>query len=87
MDLPPLATVLDEEERKGDCSACRAIGSAAFVGLGAYTFLSGRAQLRQLERERAAALAGARWGVGARRLGVYGIAAGLVGLGVYRAVM
>ncbi|KAI5853177.1 hypothetical protein DFP73DRAFT_535432 [Morchella snyderi] len=84
MDLPPLSNIL-EEDRKEDCNSCRAIGSAAFIGLGAYTFVSGRAQLR--EREKAISQAATRWGVGARRMGIYGIAASMVGLGVYRAVM
>lgn len=61
------------------------LGSAAFIGLGAYTFFSGRSQLRQ--REEAIMMAKTRWGIGARRLGIYGIAASLVGMGVYRAVM
>ncbi|KAH0615254.1 uncharacterized protein H6S33_000890 [Morchella sextelata] len=77
MELPPLSNVL-EEDRKEDCSA-------AFIGLGAYTFVSGRAQLR--EREKLISQAATRWGIGARRMGIYGIAASMVGLGVYRAIM
>jgi len=60
-------------------------GSTAFIGLGIYTFFSGRSQLRA--QEAAILKSGTRWGIGARRLGIHGITATLVGLGVYRMVM
>ncbi|PWW76624.1 hypothetical protein C7212DRAFT_279315 [Tuber magnatum] len=84
-DAPvPLKKAL-AEDREEDCLPCRAIGSAAFIGLGIYTLFSGRSQLRV--QEAAILKSGTRWGIGARRLGIHGIAATLVGLGIYRMVM
>lgn len=60
-------------------------GTAAPIGVAAYVFMSGRTQLRQ--QEEAIMRANTRWGIGARRLGIYGITASLVGMGVYRAIM
>lgn len=59
-------------------------GSAAFIGLGGYTYFSGMSQLNQ--KEALIARSKTMWGIGARRLGIQGIAASLIGLGVYRFV-
>ncbi|KAL0639331.1 hypothetical protein Q9L58_001557 [Maublancomyces gigas] len=80
----PLSKVLDEE-MKEDCRSCKVIGTAAPIGVAAYIFMSGRTQLRK--QEEAIMRANTRWGIGARRLGIYGITASLVGMGVYRAIM
>lgn len=98
----PLSKILDEE-MKEDCGSCKVIGTPlspplmlnpidnfrpgtmAPIGVAAYIFFSGRSQLRQ--REEAIMRASTRWGIGARRLGIYGISASLVGMGVYRAIM
>ena len=58
------------------------IGSAAFTGLGIYTFGSGMKQLR--ERELEIIRSGTRIGIPARKAGVFVTSAILVGLGVYR---
>jgi hypothetical protein len=58
-------------------------GAAAFMGLGAYTYVSGMMQLSAKEAE--IARSNTRFGIGIRRLGIQGMAAGLFGLGVYRA--
>ncbi|KAI5814995.1 hypothetical protein BZA77DRAFT_317288 [Pyronema omphalodes] len=65
-----------------DCTPCRIIGSASFVGLGCYTWWSGMRQLNKRELE--ITQAPTRFGVGIRRLGVHGTAVALMGLGVYR---
>ncbi|GAB7351525.1 hypothetical protein MBLNU459_g2166t2 [Dothideomycetes sp. NU459] len=59
-------------------------GASAFAGLGAYTYWSGHRQLRLREQE--ILRSGSGINMAARRLGITGIAAILVGLGAYRAV-
>lgn len=60
------------------------LGSAAFLGLGAYSYFSG---LHHLERNKAAILkSGSRFGLQSRRTGLTGIAMALVGMGFYRLV-
>lgn len=63
-------------------------GSAAFTGLGIYTYGSGMSQLRKREVEIANQVAktGSRFGLGARKVSILGLSAGLVGAGVYRLV-
>jgi len=75
---------LDEalSDDRGDCLPCRVIGSAAFAGLGAYTYISGMSQLAA--KETVIARSNTIFGIGARRLGIQGMAASLFGLGVYR---
>lgn len=58
------------------------LGSTVFTGLGIYTYASGMSQLRQRERE--ILKSASRFGLGARRAGVYGLSGSLVALGVYR---
>lgn len=59
-------------------------GGAAFIGLGAYTYLS---STRQLEAQRDKILkSGSRFGLKSRRFGVLGLSATLVGMGLYRFV-
>ncbi|KAA8903052.1 hypothetical protein FN846DRAFT_908291 [Sphaerosporella brunnea] len=71
------------EDRREDCTPCKAIGAVAFMGLGAYIYVSGMSQLAAQEAE--IARANTRFGIGIRRLGIQGMAAGLFGLGIYRA--
>ncbi|KAF2458555.1 hypothetical protein BDY21DRAFT_205753 [Lineolata rhizophorae] len=74
-----------------DCLPCRLMGSAAFVGLGAYSWISGHSQLNSEEmRARAAATAARKGGrsinLATRKLGVKGISLALVGMGLWRLV-
>ena len=62
-------------------------GSAAFIGLGGYTFISGRQQLREQAFQEALARSGSKFGLAARRAGIHGLSACLIGLGVYRLLM
>ena len=57
-------------------------GSTAFAGLGVYTYLSGMSQLAA--KEAVIARSNTMFGIGARRMGIQGMAASLFGLGVYR---
>jgi hypothetical protein len=59
-------------------------GSAAFTGLGIYSYASGMSQLK--EREAEILRSGSRVTMQARRLGIFGLSGVLVGLGVYRLV-
>ncbi|KAL4908161.1 hypothetical protein BDW74DRAFT_146952 [Aspergillus multicolor] len=76
---PPVA--LDEFE---DCFSCRATGSAAFVGLGVYSYYTGMTNLRK--QEKAIMQSATKYKMGSRRLGITTISAALVGLGIWRAV-
>jgi len=60
------------------------VGSAAFTGLGIYSYASGMRQLR--EREVEILRSGSRFGLGARRWSIFGLSATLVGVGAYRMV-
>ncbi|WPH01787.1 Hypothetical protein R9X50_00464000 [Acrodontium crateriforme] len=83
LDQPAnLKTILAEQREFEDCTPCKLMGSAAFTGLGVYTYASGMSQLRQRERE--IAKSGSRFGLGARRMGIFGLSGSLVALGAYR---
>ncbi|KXS93321.1 hypothetical protein AC579_6113 [Pseudocercospora musae] len=51
-----------------DCTPCRLMGSATFVGLGAYTYYSGMKQLRQADIQQQILKSGSRFGLGAGEL-------------------
>lgn len=59
------------------------LGASTFAGLGVYTYWSGHSQLRQREQE--ILRSGSKINMAARRLGITGIAAALIGVGAYRA--
>ncbi|KAK5164908.1 uncharacterized protein LTR77_009572 [Saxophila tyrrhenica] len=82
---PALHTSLAHQNAQyNDCTSCRIMGSAAFTGLGFYTYYSGRKQLR--EREAEFLKAGSRFGVRVRKMMILGMSMGLVGLGAWRLV-
>ncbi|OGM46928.1 hypothetical protein ABOM_004398 [Aspergillus bombycis] len=71
------------EDQYDDCTACRVTGSAAFIGLGVYSYYTGMSNLQKQER---AVMQGAtKYKMGSRRLGIATISATLVGMGIYRA--
>ena len=57
-------------------------GSTAFVALGGYSYFSGMKSLR--ERRRVIEMSASRYKYGSRQLGIMGLSATLVGLGLYR---
>ena len=60
-------------------------GGGAFLGLGAYSYLSGNAQL---ERQREAIMKSrAVFGMRSRKFGIAGISLGLAWLGIWRLVV
>lgn len=85
---PLESTLASQRQEYDDCTPCRLMGSAAFTGLGIYTYASGMSQLREREVEIANQVVktGSRFGLGARKMAIFGMSAGLVGAGVYRLV-
>ncbi|EME46250.1 hypothetical protein DOTSEDRAFT_127204 [Dothistroma septosporum NZE10] len=82
-DQIPIDDVLKAQQSQyDDCLPCRLMGSAAFTGLGIYTWHSGMKQLR--EREYEIVKSGTRFGVQARKGAILVTSAVMVGLGVYR---
>lgn len=71
------------EDQYDDCMACRVTGSAAFIGLGVYSYYTGMSNLRK--QEHAVMQSATKYKMGSRRLGIATISATLVGMGVYRA--
>lgn len=65
-----------------DCAPCRLMGASVFIGLGGYTYYSGRKQLK--EREIEIIKRGGRLGMGGRRVAIAGMSAALVGVGLWR---
>jgi len=63
-------------------SLTRLAGSAAFTGLGIYSYASGMSQLRQREME--ILKSGSMFGMGPRRGAIMALSATLVGMGFYR---
>jgi hypothetical protein len=60
------------------------MGSAAFTGLGFYTYYSGRKNLHLRQEE--ILRSGTRLGIGARKAMLLVMSAGLVGVGAWRLV-
>ncbi|CAK4032557.1 Hypothetical predicted protein [Lecanosticta acicola] len=81
-DDTKIEDVLAQQQKDYDCLPCRLMGSAAFAGLGIYSYGSGMSQLRKRELE--ILQSGSRIGMGPRKAGIYVISGILVGLGVYR---
>ncbi|KAM0715104.1 hypothetical protein Q7P37_009569 [Cladosporium fusiforme] len=46
-----ISDTLATQQKDYDCTPCRLMGSAAFTGLGIYSYASGMSQLRQREAE------------------------------------
>ncbi|KZM23434.1 uncharacterized protein EKO05_0003301 [Ascochyta rabiei] len=65
-----------------DCTPCRLVGSATFVGLGAFTYLSGHSQLNA--QEAVIRQSKSVFGMASRRAALTSTSAVFVGLGVYR---
>lgn len=59
-------------------------GSASFIALGGYTFISGKQQLREEAFQKALAQSRSRFGLAVRSAGIHGMSAMLIGLGLYR---
>lgn len=58
-------------------------GSAAFIGLGIYSYYTGMNNLRKQEQE--ILKSATKYKMGSRKLGIFSISATLVGMGIWRA--
>lgn len=58
-------------------------GSAAFIGLGIYSYYTGMSNLRKQEIE--IMRSATKYKMGSRRLGIFSISATLIGMGIWRA--
>ncbi|KAL4881721.1 hypothetical protein BJY04DRAFT_188684 [Aspergillus karnatakaensis] len=65
-----------------DCLSCRATGSAAFIGLGVYSYRTGMVNLRK--QEKLIMQGPTKYKMGSRQLGIMTISASLVGMGIWR---
>ncbi|KAJ4361780.1 hypothetical protein N0V83_010720 [Neocucurbitaria cava] len=83
-DQPPtFKEALNQDKAQfDDCTPCRVVGSATFIGLGAFTYVSGHSQITANEATIRASRS--MFGMGSRRAAITGTSAVMVGLGVYR---
>ncbi|KAF2850200.1 hypothetical protein T440DRAFT_451389 [Plenodomus tracheiphilus IPT5] len=82
-DAPTFRDALKQDQAEfDDCTPCRVVGTATFLGLGAFTYVSGHAQVQA----NAAAIKASKsmFGIRSRRAAITGTSAVMVGLGVYR---
>lgn len=68
--------------QQDDCTPCRVVGTATFLGLAAFTYISGQAQIQA----NAAMIRASKsiFGLRSRRAAITGTSAAMLGLGVYR---
>ncbi|KAK4249756.1 hypothetical protein C7999DRAFT_29818 [Corynascus novoguineensis] len=84
LDKPEKLEELLKQDRGDDCLPCKIVGGGAFLGLAAYSYISGQSQL---EQQKAKILAsGSRFGMRSRSLGITAISLGLAWLGIWRLV-
>ncbi|KKK14152.1 hypothetical protein P175DRAFT_0504129 [Aspergillus ochraceoroseus IBT 24754] len=79
----PEAKRIISEDQYDDCLSCRVTGSAAFIGLGVYSYYTGMNNLRN--QEQTIMQSATKYKMGSRRLGIATISATLVGMGIWRA--
>ncbi|UNI20689.1 hypothetical protein JDV02_006756 [Purpureocillium takamizusanense] len=83
LEKPEDLKQLMRQDRGEDCLSCKIVGSGAFFGLAAYSYISG---MSQLEKQRAVILQkNSMFGMRSRRLGIAGISLGLAYMGMWRA--
>jgi len=82
LDRPENVHDLLKQDRGEDCLPCRVTGGTAFLGLAAYSYVSGNSQLKQQEAKILSS--GSRFGIRSRRFGIAATSAGLAWLGIYR---
>jgi hypothetical protein len=71
------------QDQYEDCLSCRITGSAAFMGLGVYSYYTGMRNLKQ--QEKAIMRSASKYKMGSRQLGIATLSASLIGVGLYRA--
>ncbi|OIW28932.1 hypothetical protein CONLIGDRAFT_577736 [Coniochaeta ligniaria NRRL 30616] len=84
LDKPEKLDDLLKQDRGEDCLPCKIVGGGAFLGLAAYSYLSGTSQL---EKNKAQIIAKrSMFGMRSRKLGITGISLSLAYLGIWRLV-
>ncbi|KAI2466680.1 hypothetical protein F4781DRAFT_405073 [Annulohypoxylon bovei var. microspora] len=82
LDKPENIHDVLKQDRGDDCTPCRIVGGGAFLGLAAYSYMSGQ---RQLEKNQARILASKSiFGMRSRRMGITATSLGLAWLGIWR---
>ncbi|KAJ5082813.1 hypothetical protein N7532_011856 [Penicillium argentinense] len=71
------------EDKYDDCMSCKVTGSAAFIGLGVYSYYTGMQNLRK--QEKIIMQGPTKYKMGSRKLGIATISASLIGAGLWRA--
>jgi len=84
LDQPEKLRTVLEQDKPEDCLPCRVLGAGAFIGLGVYSYFSGKHQLQQQQAK--IMKSGSLFGMRARQGGITSIAAILVGMGFWRLV-
>ncbi|ERT01845.1 hypothetical protein SPBR_07990 [Sporothrix brasiliensis 5110] len=82
LDRPEKYQDLLKEDRGEDCLPCRVVGGGAFLGLAAYSYISGTSQLQQ--QRQAILKSGSFFGMRSRQAGIAGISLGLAWAGLWR---
>jgi len=77
-----LSKILKED--RDDCLSCRLVGASAFIGLGAYTYYSGKQGLKERGHiiAKQSGMGGLKW----RLRGIALLSSSFVGMGLYRLV-
>ncbi|KAH8670954.1 hypothetical protein BX600DRAFT_509675 [Xylariales sp. PMI_506] len=82
LDKPEKLDDLLRADRGDDCLPCRVVGGGAFLGLAAYSYISGNSQI---EKQRAKILASnSMFGIRSRKMGIAVSSMGLAWLGIWR---
>ncbi|RMZ66486.1 exosome complex exonuclease [Pyrenophora seminiperda CCB06] len=82
-EAPTLHTAVKQDKAEfADCTPCRIVGSATFIGLGAFTYVSGHSQIRA--NEAAIRASKSIFGVRSRGAAITATSAVMVSLGIYR---
>lgn len=82
LDKPEKLDDLLKQDRGEDCLPCKIVGGGAFLGLAAYSYISGTSQL---EKNKAQIIAKrSMFGMRSRKLGITGISLILASLGIWR---
>lgn len=82
LDRPEKLDNVLKEDTFDDCLSCKLIGATTLIGLGAYSYFSGKHHLQI--REAAIMQSRSRFGMKSRQTGVTTIAISFVGMGLWR---
>ncbi|CAI4215065.1 unnamed protein product [Parascedosporium putredinis] len=84
LEKPEDLNKLLRQDAKEDCTACRVVGGGAFIGLAAFNYVSGHAQLESRRQE--VLLSKSMFGMRSRKAGITMLSLGLAWMGIWRLV-